>query len=122
MQQNLPRGGQVVVVGPGGGGESVVPVAVAQDDLVVEHLVGAPLAAEQVGEIVEVHTEVQGLLVAVDIEVDLLRNLEVDAVHPRHFAAVALGILASVLAEVGVAADELLEGGAVLFRCERHRR
>ena len=88
----------------------------------VEHPVSAPLAAEQVGEVVEIDTDIEGLLVTLDVEVDLLRDLEIDPVHPRGFAAVALRILASVLAEVTVAADELLESGTVLLRYERHRR
>ena len=65
MQHKMPRGGQVVIDRPRGLSEAVFPVflVVAQDCLAVEHTVGAPFAAEQVAEIVDVHTDLKGLFV-----------------------------------------------------------
>ena len=120
MDQNLPSGGEVVIDGPGGLVERVLVVLVGQHHIAVKYLVSTPPAAEQVGDVVEVSTDLEGLLVTSDVEVELLGNLEVDTVEPRGDTAVALGVLASVFAQISFTADILLKFGAILLGGERH--
>ena len=105
MYENLPRGGQIVVIRPRGGREGVIFAlfVVFQHHFVVQHFEGTPSAAEEIAEVVEVGSHIKGMSLTIDVEVNLLRDLEVDAVHPRTNTAVALRIFASVLAQANPA-------------------
>ena len=115
VHQNLPGGGEVVIDRPGGLSERVLVVLVFQHHIAVKHFVCTPLAAEEVGEVVEVNTDLEGLFVTGDVKVELLGDLEVDTVQPRSKAAVALGIFASMLAQVFVTANECFKLSTVLI-------
>ena len=57
MEQNLPRGGDIVIQRPFGGGVGVGVVLILQYLVVVEHLQGSPLGIEEVGEVADILNE-----------------------------------------------------------------
>ena len=72
MEQNLPRGGDIVIQRPFGGGVGVGIVLILQYLVVVEHLQGSPLGIEEIGKVVEVQSYIEGLSATGDVELDLL--------------------------------------------------
>ncbi len=113
MQQQVPSGEEVAVVMPVGFVEGVAAVLVLQDGLAAELLVAAPLAVDEVGDVVDIGTDLEGGLAAAYVEVELLVDTEVDAVGPGAEGAVAEAVFATMCAEVLVASDEGLVGVAV---------
>ena len=113
MQQDAPCGEEVTVAMPVGFGEGVVAALILEDSLAAELFHATPVAVEQVGEVVDIGTELEGGLTAAYVEVEFLVDAEVDAVGPGAEGTVADAILTTVCAEVCIAVDEGLKGGAV---------
>ena len=68
-----------------------------------------PVAVEQVEEVVDVETESQLVLATVALRNDdVVRNAQVELIGEGCHGAVALGVLAAVLAQIGVLLDELV--------------
>ena len=113
VQQDAPSGEEVAVAMPVGFGEGVIATLVLEDGLAAELLHATPAAVEQVGEVVDIGTELEGGLTSTYVEVELLVDAEVDAVGPGAEGTVADTVFATMCAEVGIAVDEGLKGGAV---------
>ena len=79
---------KVAVIGSGPAG-----LTVAADCAV---LVNTPVAVEEVTDVVDVSRELECVLLARDVEVNILSDLHVEATHPRSNDVVSLGVLTSV--------------------------
>ena len=120
MDQYLPCGGKIVIDRPCGLAKCIGTIFVIQYHIIVEHFADAPLAVEQISEVINIQTDIQCVFMTGHIEIELLGKLEVDSVQPRDFASIAFGILTSVLAQITVARNVFLEGGLVLIGDEWH--
>ena len=69
----------------------------------------APVAVDQVGEVVDIDAQRDRVALAVDIDVEILREFEIHHVLPRHHGAAALRVFADVLRQVGILVDECPE-------------
>lgn len=71
----------------------------------------APVAVDQVGEVVDIDAQRDRVALAVDIDVESCSEFEIHHVLPRHHGAAALRVFADVLRQVGILVDECPEVG-----------
>lgn len=120
MQHESPSGIETVVVVPSGLGESVDASLVVEDALTLELLIDTPFAVEQIEDVVDVSTEIKGSRTTSHVEIELLRDSEIQAVNPRSNSAVTFAVFATVSAQIRIIGDEGLIRVTVLRATERH--
>ena len=96
---------------------------IVSEDAVVAEVVGkTPVRIQEVGEVVDVEANLNGVGLAANLEVDVLSELEAETALPWSNHAAPLGVFTPVLAEILVVLDECVEGIPVLRAREGHLR
>lgn len=120
MEQCLPGGGEVHVGVPFGLGEGVLATAVVEDGFAAQLFEDAPFAAEEIGDVVDVEADFEGVALAVYVEVELLVDAEADAIDPRRSGGIAHAVFATMRAEVAIILNEGFVGVAVVVADKGH--
>ena len=79
-----------------------IGISLAQQGSIVHRLINSPVAVQQVQEVLDIHSELQGIALAPYIEEEILIELQIQLMMPGHDGSSAFGILAFTAFQITV--------------------
>ena len=94
---------------PFGCGECVIGAVPCQDRTGIHALDVTPVAVEHIGQVGDIEAEGDRVALAFDVDIEILREAEIQRVIPRHHSPSTLGVFTDVVGKIAVLLDKVPE-------------